>query len=241
MIFLRACAFNIYFFGLTTLMAMGGVFVRLFRPKAAYAYARAWVRLVLAGLAAICGVRAEIIGREHLPPEGPALLASQHQSAFDTLIWMTLLPATAYVVKRELTWIPLFGPLLELAGMIPVDRRKGAAALRHLTNAASTALAAGRQIVIFPEGTRVAPGKRVKLQPGIAAIAKATQLPVVPVATDSGRYWRRRAFMKYPGTIHVVIGPALPMGLPKEALLAGIEGFWREAEAVHGLVDNSVE
>jgi len=240
MIFLRACLFNLYFYSLTAVLGVGGIGVRLFAPARAFTYARFWVRLVLAGLRAICGIGVTVSGRENLPPSGAVLLASQHQSAFDTLVWMTLVDAPSYVVKRELTWIPLFGPLLRPAGMIPVNRAAGAAALRALLAATQAARDAGRQIVIFPEGTRVAPGARVKLQPGIAAIATRLALPVIPVATDSGVFWARRAFMKYPGTIHIAIGPPIPAGTQKAPLLAAIEGWWRHAEAMGLVVDKSV-
>jgi 1-acyl-sn-glycerol-3-phosphate acyltransferase len=155
---------------------------------------------------------------------------------------MLLVPAPSYVVKQELTRIPLFGPLLAPAGMIPVDRQAGAAALRGLLQATRRARAGGRQIIIFPEGTRVAPGERVPLQPGLAAIATHLDLPVHPVATDSGLRWGRRAFMKYPGIIHIAVGPAIPAGTPRAPLLAAVEAFWRQAEsAAFHPVENSVD
>lgn len=227
---LRALFFNIYFFGLTFLMGIAAIPIRAARRDRIFAYARLWAGLVLAGARVLCGIRMEVTGTEHLPAQGAALLASQHQSAFDTLVWMRLLPDPSYVVKRELTAIPLFGPLLVPAGMIPVDRKGGAAALRALLAAADAARAAGRQIVIFPEGTRVAPGQRVKLQPGIAAIADRMRVPVVPVATDSGRCWGRRAFLKRPGIIRIAVGPAIPAETGRAELLTGIEAWWREAE-----------
>jgi 1-acyl-sn-glycerol-3-phosphate acyltransferase len=239
---LRALAFNLFFFGLTTLLSITSVPVRMFAPHRIYAYARAWCGMVLGGARRICGIHVVITGAEHLPAGGAALLACQHQSAFDTLVWMTLLPRTSYVVKQELTRIPLFGPLLGLAGMIPVKRDAGAAALRALVQATMEARDAGRQIVIFPEGTRVAPGERVALQPGIAAIAARLDLPVIPVATDSGLRWGRRAFRKIPGPIHLALGPPIPAGTRRAELLHNIEAFWRQAE-INGFqpVDKPVE
>jgi 1-acyl-sn-glycerol-3-phosphate acyltransferase len=166
----------------------------------------------------ICGIRLEVRGMEHLPP-GPALLASRHQSAFDTLVWLTLVPSCCYVLKRELLRIPLFGPLIPLTGMIAIDRSGGASALRGLMREGVRAAREGRQIVIFPEGTRAAPGATLPLQPGIAALASSTGLPVIPVVTDSGRYWGRRAFRKHPGTIHIELLPPLPAGLRREELM----------------------
>lgn len=226
--FARALLFNIYFFGLTALLGVAGLPVRVFARGRTWYFARFWVRLVLWGARVICGIRVCVSGLENLPVSGPALIASQHQSAFDTLVWMTLAPATAYVVKKELTRIPLFGPLLVPAGMIPVDRQAGATALRGLLAATRAARAQGRQIVIFPEGSRAPPDQILPLQPGIAAIATHLDLPVIPVATDSGRRWGRRAFMKHPGPIHIVIGPPIPAGTPRAELLRAIGSFWRD-------------
>ena len=107
----------------------------------------------------------------------------------DTLIWLTLLPRCCYVMKHELLRIPLLGPMMGKTRMIAVDRSAGAASMRHLLREADRAVREGRQIVIFPEGTRGAPGRPLPLQPGIAAIAARTGLPVIPVVTDSGRLW----------------------------------------------------
>lgn len=226
----RALLFNLYFFGLTTVLSIAGIAVRILAPHRAYAFARFWCGLVIAGARRICGIELVITGAEHLPRGGAALLACQHQSAYDTFLWMLLLPRTCYVLKKELTRIPLFGPLLGLAGMIAVNRRAGASALRALLQATEAARAEGRQIVIFPEGTRVPPGQHVALQPGIAAIASRLNLPVIPVATDSGYRWGRRAFRKSPGVVHVAIGAPIPAGTRRGDLLDAIENHWREAE-----------
>lgn len=238
MIWLRSAAFNGYFFGLTFLLGLAGIPLRLFARQHALAFAQFWVGLVLAGLRVICGIRIELRGFEHVPTDGPALIASQHQSAFDTLVWMVLLRRPAYVLKQELTRIPLFGPLLLPAGMIALDRAGGAAALRGLLRATTAAVADARQIVIFPEGTRTAPGERRPLQPGIAAMAAHVQLPVIPVLTDSGLCWGRRAFRKRPGVIHIIALPPLPPGMKREALLRGLAECF--AEGALEPVDNSV-
>jgi 1-acyl-sn-glycerol-3-phosphate acyltransferase len=138
-------------------------------------------------------------------------------------------------MKRELTRLPLIGPMLLLAGMIPVDREAGAKALRSLLREADAAVANSRQIVIFPEGTRVAAGEVVALQPGVAALAAHTRLPVIPVATDSGRCWSRNSFIKRPGTIHIAIAPPITpeqlKGRPRTALLGAIRDAWSGEEA----------
>jgi len=242
MTLLRATAFNLFFFIVTPLIAACVLLMRALGWDYTMQVGRFWSRLMLAALRHLCGIHVVITGTEHLPPGGPALLACQHQSAFDTVVWFGLLPKPSYVVKQELTRIPLYGALMRPAGMIPVDRTAGAAALRGLVHDTVAAKAAGRQIVIFPEGTRVAPGHRVALQPGIAAIATRLGLPVIPVATDSGLRWGRRAYRKNPGPIHIAVGRPIPPGTRRTELLAAIETFWRQQEAAgFRPVDNSVE
>jgi 1-acyl-sn-glycerol-3-phosphate acyltransferase len=240
MIWLRSMLFNIWFFAATLVMGLVGAPVRWFAPRRALWVARSWAALVLGGAAALCGIRVAVVGREHLPMEGAALIASQHQSAFDTLIWLRLVPRVSYVFKAELARVPLFGSLLVPAGQIPLDRGASFGAVRSLLRGADRAVADNRQIVIFPEGTRVAPGVEAELRPGIAALAARTGLPVVPVATDSGLCWGRRAFRKTPGVIHVVIGPPIPPGLSQAALIAAIQERWRTTGLAGSAVDKSV-
>ncbi len=239
---LRAAAFALWFYGITLAFCLLGVPVRIFARHRALWVARSWVHTVLAGMPAVLGARVVITGLHHLPRSGAALIASQHQSEFDTLVWLKLTVLPSYVMKQELLRIPLFGALLVPAGMIPVDREGGAASMRRLLTDTAAAAAAGRQIVIFPEGTRLPPGQRVNLQPGIAAIAARTGLPVIPVATDSGRLWTRGLLARRGGDLHIAIGPAIPAHTPRRAMLAAIEAFWRESER-NGFcpVDNLVD
>lgn len=201
-------------------------FLRLFSRWNALRFAQVWAGLLLDGARVICGIHVVVTGREHLPPGGPMLIASQHQSAFDTLIWLRLMPRVAYVFKAELSRVPLFGPLLIPAGQIPVERG-GINAVRTLLRGGDRAKADNRQIVVFPEGTRVRPGEDVPLRPGIALLAKRTGLPVIPVSTDSGLLWGRRAFNKRPGVIHIAIGPPIPPDLPQAEMLAALQASWR--------------
>lgn len=237
---LRSALFALYFLLLTVLMGVGAFWVRLVMPQLALGYAKRWAGLTLVGLRVICRIRIEVSGREHLAQPGPVLIASQHQSAFDALVWMNLVPRPAYVMKRELTRIPLVGPMLLLAGMIPLERGGAAAALRQLMRQTDEAVANGRQIVIFPEGTRVEAGRIVPLQPGVAALAGHARLPVLPVATDSGRCWSRRGFIKRPGTIHVDIAAPVPAGLRRAPLLAAIRAGWDTA-GKRNVADNPVD
>jgi 1-acyl-sn-glycerol-3-phosphate acyltransferase len=239
---LRAALYAAYFFAVTLVFGMAGVVVRFCFPARALWLAKAWVGVLLAGLRPVCGIRVVVSGLHHLPDNGPALIASEHQSEFDTLVWMRLLKRPSYVMKQELLRTPLVGPMLVPAGMIPLDRKAGAAALRRLLQDTLAARDAGRQIVIFPQGTRVRPGEVVAPQPGIAAVAKALGTPVVPVATDSGLCWSREKLGKFAGTIHIAIGPPIAAGTPRDALLAAIGAFWDEAAAkLYKPVDKSVE
>ena len=238
MIWLRSAAFNIWFFTLTLVLCLLWLPLAPFGARWAMAFARQWARLVLWGLRVICGIRWRVSGLEYLPREGPALIASMHQSAFDTLVWVLLAPRFAYVVKQELMRLPVFGAAMRRAGMIPVDRRAGATALRTLLRHADRARAEHRQVVIFPEGTRVVPGQRVKLQPGVAALAARMGVPVIPVVTDSGEHWGRRAFRKQPGVIHVALLAPLPASPGRDDLLARLaEAF---STGLSRPVDNSV-
>ncbi len=237
MIWLRSAVFNLWFYSVTVIVALLSIAIQLGPPSWSRALARAWARTVLGGLKPICGITVTVSGREHLPQGGAGLIASQHQSAFDTIVWLLLVPDVAYVLKRELTRIPLYGAMCRKLGMIAVDRAGGASAIRGLLRDGDAAVAQGRQIVIFPEGTRAPPGTPLPLHPGVAALAARTGLPVVPVVTDSGRRWGRRAFRKEPGTIHVAIQPPLPARLPRAELMARLAALY--AGGVKP-VDNSV-
>jgi 1-acyl-sn-glycerol-3-phosphate acyltransferase len=176
---------------------------------------------------------------EHIPP-GAALIASRHQSAFDTFVWLTLLPRCCYVFKDELLKIPLFGALIIASGMIAVDRSAGGAAMRALLRQADRAVREQRQIVIFPEGTRGEPGSPGTLQSGIAALASRTGLPVIPVSTDSGRFWGRRSFRKRSGTIRIVIGRPIPPQTERKALMRALEDGMAAVDREHRYVSTAV-
>jgi len=224
---LRSALFNLYFFGMTTVLTLAGTVQAFVAPERSLRVAVLWARLVVAGARVICGIRLEVSGREWLPTGGPALIASVHQSAFDTLVWLTLVPRCCYVMKRELLRIPVLGPLMGKTGMIAVDRTAGAASMRHLLREADRAVREGRQIVIFPEGTRGAPGQLLPLQPGVAALAARTGLPVIPVVTDSGLCWGRRAFHKRAGVIHIRLCPPIAAGTPREILMRELDSALR--------------
>jgi 1-acyl-sn-glycerol-3-phosphate acyltransferase len=227
MIVVRSALFNLYFFGVTLVLSLAGAPLAVFVPHRVLGFAMFWARMVVGGARIICGIRLEVSGREWLPTEGPAVIASRHQSAYDTVVWLTLLPRCCYVLKQELARIPLYGLLSRKSGMIAVDRSAGVAAMRHLLHEADRAVREARQIVIFPEGTRGAPDRSLALQPGIAALAARTGLPVIPVVTDSGLCWGRRAFQKYPGVIHIQIWPPIDADTKRETLMHELDSIFR--------------
>ncbi len=186
MILLRSILFNLFFFAATFVITLLlATPVRFAAPHRVMGAAQLWARVMVWGARVICGIRLHVSGLEHIG-SGAALIASRHQSAFDTFVWLTLMPRCCYVLKRELLRIPLFGPLMPLTGMIAVDRGGGASALRELMREGERAVREERQIVIFPEGTRAEVGAMLPLQPGVAALAARTRLPVIPVVTELG-------------------------------------------------------
>nr|WP_294512598.1 lysophospholipid acyltransferase family protein [uncultured Rhodopila sp.] len=219
---LRSALFNAVFFLTTFLYILAATIVRLISPPRVMAMAVAWAHTLVFAARIICGIRVDVTGLDRIPP-GAALISSRHQSAFDTFVWLTLVPRCCYVLKQELMRIPLFGGLITAAGMIPIDRDGGASAIRMLLRESDRAVRQGMQIVIFPEGTRSEPGKPGAMQSGILALATRTGLPIIPVATDSGCCWGRRAFRKTPGTIHIVIGRPLSPTADRPALARALE------------------
>jgi 1-acyl-sn-glycerol-3-phosphate acyltransferase len=222
-ILLRSVLFNILFYAGTALACALVLPLTLGRRSRALAAMRAWGRASVWLLRVVCGTRVVVEGAERLPTGGAALIAAKHQSAFDTVVWFALLPRVAYVLKAELLRLPLYGRLAKAAGHIVVDRDAGAKTMRGLLRDGKAAAAEERQVVIFPEGTRMAPGATVPFQPGVAALAAVMAVPVIPVATNAGLFWGREAFLKRPGTLRIVVLEPLPAGLPKDTLLRELE------------------
>lgn len=220
-------------------------------PRLLLAYSRFWARGALWILRVILGLTHEVRGAENIP-DGPALFAIKHQSAWDTLAINLFVRDAAIVLKRELTWIPLFGWCLLRAHHVPIDRSGGMPALRTMITAARERLADGRSIVIFPEGTRVAPGTAQPYHVGVAALHSALDVPVIPVALNSGLFWPRRSLAFRPGRITIEFLPALPHDLRRREFVQALESsielatnrLIAEATTAHGLtqpVDKVVE
>jgi 1-acyl-sn-glycerol-3-phosphate acyltransferase len=230
MSWLRALAFNIAFFGVTAVLGVAALPLLLAPRRTAMRFGRFWAQCVLALLKAIVGLDGEIRGIEHLPP-GACLIAMKHQSAWDALILPVLLGDPAVVIKRELLWLPFYGWYAARAGSITIDRRGAAGALRRMVAAAREAVIAARPIVIFPEGTRTAPGQRLTYQPGVAALYQALAVPLVPAAVNSGLYWGRRSFVKRPGRILLEFLAPIPPGLPRREVMRELESRIETATA----------
>jgi 1-acyl-sn-glycerol-3-phosphate acyltransferase len=168
-----------------------------------------WSKIMLFIARIVCRLDYRVEGRENLPAQ-PCVILSKHQSAWETLAFQTVFPPQVHVLKRELLWIPFFGWGLAMMSPIAINRAKGRAALRQLARLGKERILQGFWVVIFPEGTRVAPGTQRKYQPGGAWLAVQTGAPVVPVAHNAGLYWPKNSFLKHPGTITMRIGPAIP-------------------------------
>jgi 1-acyl-sn-glycerol-3-phosphate acyltransferase len=179
---------------------------------------QAWARSNLWLLKVLTGTRVEFRGRERIPP-GPLLVAAKHQSLWETFALLTVFDDPAFVLKRELMWLPLFGWLAWKAEMVPVDRGAGSSALADMNERARAEALRGRQILIFPEGTRRAPGAEPAYKFGIAHLYANLGLPCLPVALNSGLFWPRRRFIRSPGTIVVEFLEPIPHGLPRKEFL----------------------
>lgn len=230
MIAIRSFAFNALFYLWVAVFSVSLTFFFLLPRHWLQAAVGAWMRSVMTLLRVTTGISYEVRGWENLPPP-PAIIASKHHSAWDTGIFYAICPDPAYVLKRELTWIPFYGWSLWRVGSIAVDRSAKASALKHLVRQSGMALATGRYVVIFPEGTRTAVGTKQPYHPGIAALDRAYDAPVVPVAVNSGLYWPRRSFLKKPGKILIEFLPPLPKGLDRKTFMTELETRIEKATA----------
>jgi 1-acyl-sn-glycerol-3-phosphate acyltransferase len=181
-----------------------------------------WSRGVVALLGAICGIRVELRGREHIP-HGRALVAAKHQTMFDVFAQFAWLDDSSFVMRKELMRIPFFGWYAAKAGMIVVDREGGAAALRKLVKDAKDRLKDPRQVLIFPEGTRGEPGTTGQYQPGVAGLYRDLGLVTYPVATNSGAHWPAHGFIRKPGTIVFEYLEPIPAGLKRGEFMRVLE------------------
>ena len=236
MVLVRSIVFAVAFYVVTALFLLLGIWLLLAPRRWAMAGLALHGRTSVALLRVICGTRVEVRGRERLP-KGPCIVVAKHQSAWDTFALIPLLHDPAIVLKDELKWIPVYGWFCVKFEHILVRRDRAAAALKAMVETARDRVGQGRQILIFPEGTRKAPGAPPDFKPGYVALYEALDVPAVPLALNSGLYWGRRGILRYPGTIIVEFLEAMPPGLPRKAFRAEIE---RRIEAAsHRLIDEA--
>lgn len=222
----RSLLFNCFLFGTVLVYAPLSLLTFPLSPVLRYRFITQWSRFHIWLLGVLCGLHYEVAGREHLPAGTTAIAMAKHQSSWETLALQIILPPQVWVLKRELLWIPLFGWALALLQPIAINRGAGRRAVQQIIEQGGQRLASGRWVVVFPEGTRVAPGQQRRFGIGGAALAAATGYPVVPIAHDAGHYWPRRGFLKKPGTVRVVIGsPIDSRGKSAEEINRLVEGW----------------
>jgi 1-acyl-sn-glycerol-3-phosphate acyltransferase len=221
-IYIRSALFNVLFYvNLTAHMIVA--LPTLFLPRRfLHAFVRSYALTSLWLLRVVCGTKVEWRGVAKLPKTA-CILACKHQSAWETFALYAVIDDPTYILKRELMWLPLFGWYMRKEGLIAIDRSAGMAALARMTTRARNVLAAGRQIVIFPEGTRRLPGAEPDYKPGLAYLYAKAAVPCVPMALNSGLYWPRRSMLRLPGTIVVEILDPIAPGLGKDTFSRRLE------------------
>ena len=222
MTIVRSTVFQVLFFSWTALMCVALLPAISVPRSAAVGLIRFWSRSVLWLLARVVGLTYEVRGRDHIA-SASTVYAFKHQSAWETIALFLLLDDPAVVLKKELLAIPLVGWYLRRLNMIAIKRDAHATALRHMIESARREFAHDRPIVVFPEGTRTPPGARRTYHPGIAALYRELEVPVVPVALNSGLFWQRRALIKRPGRITIEFLPVIPVGLSRQAFMSTLE------------------
>ncbi|WP_114393286.1 lysophospholipid acyltransferase family protein [Oleisolibacter albus] len=229
MLLFRSLLFNLAFY-VWTILCCFGLFWMLFIPRRAMIEVVRWYLGTLDWLERhIIGLRWEVKGLEHLPKDGAVLIGAKHQSMWETMKLHLMLADPAIVLKRELLWLPLWGWYAWKADLIPIHRGKRGSAINSLIAGARRMKAQGRPIVIFPQGTRTAPGSYRPYKVGIAVLYEDLGLPLVPMALNSGMFWGRRTFIRKPGTITIEFLPPIPPGLPKETALFELEARLEDA------------
>lgn len=221
MLIVRSFAFNLAFYAATTLIAVGGL-PTLVSRRAVIRLAQLWGRITLWLLRVVGGIKVEFRGVENIPP-GPLLVAAKHQSALETLALVTAFPDFAYILKRELLWIPLIGWFLSRSGMVAIDRSKGGRAMAAMNEAAAQAIRDGRQLIIFPEGTRRPPGASPAYKLGLTHLYAALGVPCLPVALNTGLHWPRRSLVRRPGTSVIEFLAPIPPGLDRTRFLDAVQ------------------
>ncbi len=219
---LRSALFNLGFYLLVVVLMIAALPALARGGDAIEWHARRWARLSLALLERTCGTKVEFRGLENLP-RGAALVAAKHQSTLDVLALVLAVEHFSFVYKHELDLLPLFGNYLRACGQISIDRKKRAGVLTQIVTAGGRAFAAGRRLVIFPEGTRRSVGAPPLYKAGVARIVEATGATCVPAALNSGLFWPRRQFIRRPGTMVLEFLPPLTAVADKSAFIQALQ------------------
>ena len=220
MLFLRSLLFNIV--GYSTL-AVGCIVTSVIGIFSRRATVLMWTYFFLPFLKCtlkwLAGITIEVRGKQYIQ-KGPAVYASKHESALETYIMSTFVKHLAFVLKKELTYIPIFGWAQAFYGMIAVDRSGGSAAMKGMLKSAQKRIAEGRSIIVFPEGTRVKPGTTSTYKPGLLFLAQNLHVPVVPVALNTGLFWAKKSFLRYSGKVIIEFMEPMPEGLDKKEFMS---------------------
>ena len=218
--FIRGLIFSLLFYGMTAVMAIIGLPLLLLPQRVIFFWQWLWARAMMVLLGGICGISSHIEGDTS---DQQVIYAVKHQSAWETIVLLAMLGQPVTVMKKSLLFIPLFGLYLARFGVMGIDRNKGKAALKQMIRVSQSAASTGRNLLIFPQGTRLAVDAYQPYHSGLYAIYSATGLPVVPVALNSGYFWSRDSISKTPGHITVRLLPAIPAGLTRQELMAKVE------------------
>ncbi len=229
-IFLRSLVFNLLFYLVFLLWSLVALPTFAMPRPAMLKVASWWGKTNILLMRLVCNIKVEFRGTEKIP-KGPLIVASKHQSMWETISLLHFFEAPFFAIKRELKFIPLFGLFLIKTRMIAIDRSAGGRALIKMARRAAEEVRSGRQFVIFPEGTRTAPGAPPQYKAGIGLIYTDCGVACLPVALNSGLFWPRRTFMRYPGTLVVEFLDPLPPGLPRHEFLERIQSVIEEASA----------
>ena len=219
MLFLRSLVFNIAFYIALIALMLFGLPALLWGRHGVFFMARLWARCSFWLMRVVCNMRVEFRGTLHIP-KGAVIIAPKHQSLLDVFVMLEFFPDFSYVLKRELTWLPLFGWYLAVAEQIAIDRSRGRDALPQLIAKTKDLFAEGRQLFIFPEGTRRPAGAPPAYKSGVARLYAESNVPCLPVAINAGLFWARRNFLRYPGTVVVQFLPPIAPGLGRERFYA---------------------
>ena len=227
-IFLRSLVYNVLFYALLVFWIIIAIPTFLMPPRAFVTVAKAWARSSVWLMRVICNIKVDYRGLEKIP-KGPLIVASKHQSMWETFALLQFFDAPLFIYKRELKWIPFFGWYLMKSKMIGVDRKGGMRSLMEMARRAPKEIRSGRQLIIFPEGTRTPVGAPPDYMTGVGQIYANAGVPCIPVALNSGLFWPRRTFMRYPGTLVVEFLDPLPAGLTRKDFIARIQASIEDA------------